>query len=443
MPTISQVAAIPAATTIKFAANGLDTFSGGTVFTIDGTIQVDYWDLSWRTFQWTAGSTHTIAASTPLTGWDSTVYSFDSWTNGNGLTSAVGIFTVPNEDTTVTANYGPATVEVNFAASGLDTFPGGVVLTVDGLGYNYHDLPSTHFIWEKGSTHTIAASTPLTGWDEAIYTFAGWTNGNGLTGATGTFTVPNEDTTVTVHYEVATVQIDFATSVLDTFTGGVVLTIDGLGYDYYDLPSTHFIWEKGSTHTIAVSTPLTGWDSTVYSFDSWTNGNGLTGTSGTYTTPNFNTTVTANYKNTTTTEPKSTSITINCAPQTVNTNLTNTTTLTGTLTHDSTGIPDKTILLSYSDGGAWTPIATTTTQSDGSYTHNWQVPSTIANGYYVIKAEFTGDETYTASTAITGTTGNGADLLVVPEYTWGGLAALLTCLAALLLFKKRDSLLHH
>ncbi len=85
-------------------------------------------------------------------------------------------------------------------------------------------------------------------------------------------------------------------------TGGVVLTIDDVGYDYYDLPSTQFIWETESKHTVVVSTPLTGWDKTIYTFDHWTNGNGLTGTSGTFITPSSDITATANYKYKTLTE---------------------------------------------------------------------------------------------------------------------------------------------
>jgi flagellin-like protein len=207
-------------------------------------------------------------------------------------TSIVKPTTKPTATPTVTPGI---PVTIRFAASGLVNFAGGTIVTIDGGAVDYWDLSWKTFNWVSGETHTVTASTPLEGYDHQIFRFSSWTNGNGLTEASGTFTVPAQDTTVTVNYVKTSVTITFATNTLPTLSGGVVLTIDGTGYDYWDLPSTHFIWETGTTHSVVVSTPLNGWDGSVYTFTDWTNGDGLTGASGTYTTPASDATVTANY----------------------------------------------------------------------------------------------------------------------------------------------------
>ncbi|MCW4009263.1 MAG: hypothetical protein NWF05_01415 [Candidatus Bathyarchaeota archaeon] len=283
----------PVMVDVNFASSGLSKYDD-VVLTIDGK-DYDYWDLPWETFNWLSGTTHTVVASTPLTAWNDDIYRFSSWTNGNGLVEASGTFTVPHSDTEVTVNYVRTSVTVTFATSGISNVNDDI-LTIDGTGYDYWNMPS--FKWEKGTTHTVTAETPLTGWDEKIYGFVSWKNGEGLVGASGTFTVADTNTTVTANYEVISVQIQFATSSLPTFSGGVVLTIDGVGYDYWDLPSTYFMWAKGSIHTVSASTPLSGEDHTVYHFSHWTNGDGLSGASGKYTVPESDTTVTANYRQT-------------------------------------------------------------------------------------------------------------------------------------------------
>ena len=410
---------------VNFATSGLSNFNG-VVLTIDGTAY-DYWNMP--SFQWVAGSTHTVVALTPLTGWDSNVYRFQGWTNGNGLIGSSGTFTVPASDTTVTANYAISSVSVKFATGGLSNF-NGVVLTIDGAAYDYWNMPS--FQWVAGSSHTVVASTPLTGWDNNIYRFSSWTNGNGLTGASGTFIVPTSNTTVTANYAKTTVKVSFATSGLGSLNG-IVLAIDGVGYDYWNVPWTSFIWESGSTHTVVASTPLTSLDNKIYQFSSWTNGNGLTGASGTFTVPTSNTTVTANYALSTT--PLATSLTINCSPLTVDKTGSQTTTISGYLTSGGLGVSGKTIAISY-NSGASSPIGVCVSGANGYYQFLWDVPVSVANGYYVIKAEFAGDASYLGSSA---QTSGGGNLFVVPEFPFGALAALAACLGAFAVFKKRRS----
>ncbi len=96
----------PSTVNVKFRYSGLSNLDTITVLTIDGNeYKANNWELTGQSFIMTIGSTHTVTASTPLTGWDGVTHAFSSWTNGNGLVDASGTFTVPSQDVTVTANY--------------------------------------------------------------------------------------------------------------------------------------------------------------------------------------------------------------------------------------------------------------------------------------------------------------------------------------------------
>jgi hypothetical protein len=126
---------------------------------------------------------------------------FVDWTNGFGLTTTSGDFTMPDYDVVATANYAPSNVHVCFEHSGLSNLNSGVtVLTIDGVNYDVWQVSQTDFQWDIGSTHSVVAASPLTGWDNVSHAFQGWTNGNGLTATSGTLTVPTSDVTVTVNY---------------------------------------------------------------------------------------------------------------------------------------------------------------------------------------------------------------------------------------------------
>ncbi len=412
---------------VTFAASGLSTYNGGTVLTIDGNAY-DYYNLP--SMLWETGSKHSVNATSALVGYDGKNYAFANWTNGNGLTGLSGTLTVPSAAVTVTANYALGSTKVTFATNGLSNYD-GQVFSIDGQTYDFWNLPS--FDWIAGQTHSVTVSTHITGWDGNVYNFTSWTNGNGLVGTSGTFTVPASSTTVTANYITTTVTVTFATSGLSNYDGQVV-TVDGATYDFWNMPS--FLWEIGTTHDVSALSPVTGWDSVTHQFASWTNGNGLTEASGTLLVPSDDVTVTVNYGASAT--PAATILTIQLSPLTIDTTTSDTTTvISGDLTSSSEGIEGKTITLTYFDGANWLPIASTTTQADGSYSYSWTLPTSMQNGEYVIKAEFAGDSNYQESSAATQA---GSSLLVLPEYGWGGLAALLTAFSALLLFKMRGKL---
>jgi len=228
-------------------------------------------------------------------------------------------------------------------------------------------------------------------------------------------------------------------------TGDVVIIIDDVpvtGYDFGTLGalSRYSNWIVGDSHTISIVTPIEvgSWGAkTTYYFIGWDNGNGLVGSSGTFTVPSSDVTVTALYS--TTPPPSSTSLTISCSPDEVDKTGSDTSTISGALTSSGSGISGKTVSLSYStDGPSFTGFGSATTGVGGVYSYNWDVPAELANGYYIIQAEFAGDSSYSASSERTSSTGN--NLLVLPEHLWGGLAAVIACFAALVIFKTRSSL---
>ncbi len=413
---------------ITFNATGYTRYDQ-QFYVIDGT-SYGYWNPA-PTFQWIPGSSHTVAAVTPISNWDSVTYKFGSWTNGNGLTTSSGSFITPTTDTAVTLNYVKSTYTAHFAIGGTTNVDTGV-LKIDGTTYTLSALPTTPFYWEKGTTHSVEALGPVYSWDTPPrgFNFSSWTNGNGLTTNSGTFTMPAQDVTVTANYVQSTVQVVFRHTGLTNPNDWTVLTIDGVSYNYWQVEQSNFQMMKGSTHTVTAATPLTGYDGGAHYFNGWTNGNGLTITSTTFTVPNSDVVVTANYGLTQPITQQATSITINCAAMNEN----RVTTIQGTLTSGGSGVVGKTVTLSYFNGASWCPIALTTTTAGGAYTYDWTVPA-IVNGVYPVKAEFAEDSSYLGSSAITGSTGNGPSLQVLPE-SWSSVVALLACFGGALVFFK-------
>ncbi len=141
-----------------------------------------------------------------------------------------------------------------------------------------------------------------------------------------------------------------------------------------------------------------------------------------------------------------TSLTVACDPQTVNKGGSMDTTVKGKLTETSNptqGIQGKTISVYYNDGTEHL-IGQGTTGIDGSYSVPWTVPSTLANGFYVVKASFVGDNNpYVSSSAQTTSAPDGGGLFVIPEYILGSLLALFACFAAFAAFKKLHFKLPH
>jgi hypothetical protein len=228
----------------------------------------------------------------------------------------------------------------------------------------------------------------------------------------------------------AQVSITFKTSGYSTTTTSVIFTIDGTNFTGSSLPKT-FNWKTGDTHTVKVTSSFTGADLKTYTFNSWTNGNGLTGTSGTYTVPSTSTTVTANFAQAIALAP--TTLTITCTNSSADKGTA--VTLSGILKSATSGLSSKTVTLTYYNSTTWCTIGSVTTTSDGSYSYSWTIPASLANGQYPVKATFSGDTGYQSCSATTGTDGNGVHLMVLPE-SIGSFVALGACFGGAIVFFK-------
>jgi len=105
-----------------------------------------------HTFTWTVGGTHTLQALSPVSGGTGIQYVYTSWSDGGDQTHT---YTVPSTSQTVTANY--KTQYQHTITSSPATGSGYV--TVDGSAVT---TPYTTPWWDNGSSHTIAANSPVT-----------------------------------------------------------------------------------------------------------------------------------------------------------------------------------------------------------------------------------------------------------------------------------------
>ena len=92
---------------------------------------------------------------------------------------------------------------ITFTTNGMSNDASDTVLTIDDTPYTYSQINAglSFSSWAAGSTHTITAHSTVSADTGKQYVFSSWTNGNGLTAASGTFTTPSSDTTVTVQYQ--------------------------------------------------------------------------------------------------------------------------------------------------------------------------------------------------------------------------------------------------
>jgi uncharacterized repeat protein (TIGR02543 family) len=89
-------------------------------------------------FSWTAGSTHTLEALSPVSGGTGTQYVWTSWNDSGTQTHT---YTVPNTPQTVTANY-KTQYNVTFRQTGVGADFSGAVITVNGTDYDRNGFSS-------------------------------------------------------------------------------------------------------------------------------------------------------------------------------------------------------------------------------------------------------------------------------------------------------------
>ncbi|MFN7934141.1 MAG: hypothetical protein U0R19_12495 [Bryobacteraceae bacterium] len=236
-------------------------YSGGTVsitvttnpvgrsFSVDGNTYT-----SAQVFNWTQGSQHTIATTSPQTV-GTTRYQFSSWSDAGGISHTV---TTPGSSTTYTASF---TTQYQLTTS---VSPGGA-------GTITANPSSGDGFYDSGATVQLTASaTQFQNWSGDL---AGSTNPQNV--------VMNGPRSVTANY-LGTISITVTTS-----PTGRSFTVDGNNYTSTQV----FNWTQGSQHTIATTDPQTV-GTTRYRFASWSDAGGI---SHTVTTPGSSTTYTASF----------------------------------------------------------------------------------------------------------------------------------------------------
>jgi len=262
-------------------------------------------------------------------------YAWVSWagTGSGSYSGAVKSTSLTmNAPITETANFAMTvqiTVTSNPAGSGFVTVDGSVIAT-----------PQT-FSWVQGSTHTLAATSPVSGGTGIQYVWVSWSDGGTQS---HTITVPSSPTTYTANFKK---QFMLTTSVSPT--GGGTVSV-GTG------------WRDEGTTVSVTATANAG-----YSFYYWSLDGVNVGSSPSYSVlMNSLHSLTAFFRGTSTM-----SLGLSAESITLGASVT----LSGTITPEqpSPGIPTgTTVVLSYSlDGSTWNVFTMTQTASGGTYSVVW------------------------------------------------------------------------
>jgi hypothetical protein len=149
----------PIKETATFMMVTVQTSPGGLSIIVDGQTYT-----APKSFNWSPGSSHTIATTTPQSGAPGVRYYFSSWSDGGAISHTV----TPTSTTTYTAKFGTQYYMTMSAGTGGHVSPGSSWRT-------------------SGSTFSISA-TPSTG-----YSFGNWT-GSGA----GSYSGPDNPRSITI-----------------------------------------------------------------------------------------------------------------------------------------------------------------------------------------------------------------------------------------------------
>jgi hypothetical protein len=302
------------------------TVPAGLSFTVDNTTYT-----AAQTFNWFAGSSHTIATSSQ-TGANGTPYTFYNWSDSGAISHTV---TAPSSTASFIASF---TTQYQFTIS-----PSTLTFSVDSVSCT----GSQTFTWVVGSNHNLSTTSPQAGAVGTQYVFNNWSDGGAMSrivtaGSTTTYAAtfttqyfltalasppaagsvyqstngwypagsqPFIDTITNAGYLFVswtgpvlvsslgagavnmngpvTVTANFAAitaSVVESYTGvgtAPTYTVDGGDPQYR---SQAFAWPVGSSHTLATVTPQlyqirkTVYGGYQYVFDNWSDGGAATHT---------------------------------------------------------------------------------------------------------------------------------------------------------------------
>jgi hypothetical protein len=189
---------------------------------------------------WIAGSSHTIATSSPQAGGTGVQYVWSNWSDAGAVSHSI---TVPPTPTTYTASFNTQYQLTTQASPSAD----GTVAPASG-GY-----------------YASGASIPVTATANAVFTFSNWTSTGGTfdsnISASTNFHMPAAPATVTGNFANSRVQITISTS-----PANLLVSVDGGTTTAAPLVET---WVIGSSHTIATSSPQSGGAGVQYVWSKW------------------------------------------------------------------------------------------------------------------------------------------------------------------------------
>jgi uncharacterized protein (TIGR03437 family) len=233
----------------------------GLQMTVDGASVT-----SPQVYNWTPGSTHTVAVATQTTA--NGRYSFGKWSDGGDASHTV---TSSPATTIYTANF---VQQVHVATSATPTAGGSVSI----------NSPSPDGYYARQTTLVLTA-TPASG-----YTFLRWSGGGGLTCPRGDAQNPLTVNTGGANLDCIATFTQSPITTIASDPPGMSITVDGTNV----LAPVSMVWTPNSTHTIATQSPTsTAVSPTRYIFQGWSDGKAASHSVTSGSTP---TTVTASFK---------------------------------------------------------------------------------------------------------------------------------------------------
>jgi hypothetical protein len=139
------------------------------------------------TYNWTAGSSHSISTTSPQTS-GSNQYTFANWSDGGAMTHNI---TVPSAAATYTANFNTTVISSTVSVT-LGSNPTGRQLIIDGVSVT----GTVTYNWTVGSVHTISTTSPQFQ-GNTQYLWTSWSDGGAMT---HTITVPTTSTSRTANF---------------------------------------------------------------------------------------------------------------------------------------------------------------------------------------------------------------------------------------------------
>ena len=209
-----------------------------------------------QTFAWVSGSTHTLEASSPVSGAAGIQYVFTDWSDGEAQTHT---YTMPADNTLLTANYRTQFYITIISPRGQPTSSGWV---------------------DESQDYATSVTSP-----DGSYECHGYRVDGGVLqpGTSYTFTNVQAPHTIKYMWSLNTV----TTTITSNPAGSGFVTVDDV---YYITPHS-FNWVVGSLHKLEALSPVGG-QGVQYVWLSWSDGGAQTHT---YTTPSSAETVTASY----------------------------------------------------------------------------------------------------------------------------------------------------